>query len=351
MDSKFLYFVKKEIFNNIYESFPPNLSPLCFIEDTNEIWFNNHFFQAGHESIRISEMNNIVNVSLSEDSFNIVPGSESISVKSQGKNIIISCDALTKINTDDFLEWKDGKLYHKASGVNRGQYGPKVDLFGTNAVPTFQIEVDAAGHITSIKEKTVTIRDYVEQREADSTNKNRQLLLAEREEAQDDTNITRKANATFNNATGELKVPKMIVEGVENTNVLIIQNGNIIVQNGVIEGKVKGEVEGTATPKIHISDIPDYGGASLYTYGHVKLVDEVSDNPERSSNNTDKMNKNVIALAASPYAVHDYFQRHKMQVVAKDQNLGNVDLGSNWSFGDDFVAKDSKVQIRWTEVK
>jgi hypothetical protein len=28
-----------------------------------------------------------------------------------------------------------------------------VDLFGTNAVPTFQIEVDAAGHITSIKEK------------------------------------------------------------------------------------------------------------------------------------------------------------------------------------------------------
>jgi hypothetical protein len=65
-------------------------------------------------------MNNIVNVSLSEDSFNIVPGSESISIRSQDKNVIISCDALTKINTDDFLEWKDGKLYHKPSGVTKG---------------------------------------------------------------------------------------------------------------------------------------------------------------------------------------------------------------------------------------
>jgi hypothetical protein len=89
--------------------------------------------------------------------------------------------------------------------------------------------------------------------------------------------------------------------------ILVIEHGNVIVIDGVIEGKVKGEVEGTATPKIHISDIPDYGGASLHTYGHVMLVDEIPDNPERSSSNTDKMNKNVIALAASPYAVHDYF--------------------------------------------
>jgi len=96
-------------------------------------------------------MDNIVNVSLSEDSFNIVPGSESISLKSQGKSVIISCDALTRIDTDDFLEWKDNKLYHKKTGVEAGNYGTNVDLFGTNAVPTFSIDVDAAGHITSIK--------------------------------------------------------------------------------------------------------------------------------------------------------------------------------------------------------
>lgn len=350
MDSKFLYFVKREIFNALYEQFPSNLSPLCFIEDTNEIWFNHHFFQAGHESIRISEMDNIVNVSLSEDSFNIVPGSESISLKSQGNNVIISCDALTRIDTDDYLEWKENRLYHKISGATPGQYGPKVDLFGTNAVPTFQINVDAAGHITSIKEKTTTIRDYVEQRESDSINSDRQLLLAERGEPQDDTNITRKANATFNNASGELKVPKMVIEGVEQTNVLVINHGNIIVKDGVIEGKVKGEVEGTATPKIHISDIPDYGGASLHTYGHVMLVDEISDNPSPSSNNTDKTNKNVVALAASPYAVKDYFDRHKMVVTAKNDGLVTIDLGQSWGFGEDFTAKDSKVQIRWKEV-
>lgn len=351
MNSKFLYFTKRETFNTLREEFPSNLSPICFIEDTNEIWFNNHFFQAGHESIRVSEMNNIVNVSLSEDGFNIVPGSESISVKSQGKNIIISCDALTRINTDDLLEWKDGCLYHKPSGVDQGQYGPKVDLVGANSVPTFQMQVNTTGHITSIKEKTVIIRDYVEQRASDSTNRDRQLLLAERGETQDDTNITRKANATFNNVTGQLKVPRMTIQGDSNSNVLIIENGNIIVQNGVIEGKVKGEVEGTAIPKIHISDIPDYGGASLNTYGHVMLIDEIPNNPERSSSNTDKMNKNVVALAASPYAVHDYFQKHKMKVMAKDENLNDSDLGSNWSFDEDFVAKNSKVQIRWTEVK
>lgn len=295
-------------------------------------------------------MDNIVNVSLSEDSFNIVPGSESISLKSQGKSVIISCDALTRIDTDNFLEWKDNKLYHKKTDVEAGNYGTNVDLFGTNAVPTFSIDVDAAGHITNIKQKTATIRDYVEQRESDSKNENRQLLLAERGESQDDTNITRKAQATFNNATGELTVPKMIIEGIEDTNVLVVNNGNVIVKNGVIEGKIKGEVEGTATPKIHISDIPDYGGASLNTYGHVMLVDEIPDDPERSSTNTDKLNKNVIALAASPYAVHDYFQKHKMVVKAKDEQLVTNKLNSTWEFGEDFVAKNSIVQIRWKEV-
>ena len=104
MDSKFIYFKKRNTFDSLKESFPTNLSPLCFIEDTNEIWFNEHFFQAGHESLSVSEMDNIVTVSLSESSFSIVPGSESIAInKGQGNNIVVSCNALTKIDTDDYL--------------------------------------------------------------------------------------------------------------------------------------------------------------------------------------------------------------------------------------------------------
>jgi hypothetical protein len=72
----------------------------------------------------VSEMNNNVIVSLADSSFTIVPGSSSIALHAQDNNITISCDALTRIDTDEFLEWKGDKLYHKDSGVEVGSYGP-----------------------------------------------------------------------------------------------------------------------------------------------------------------------------------------------------------------------------------
>ena len=349
MESKFLYFVKKETFLSVKDTFPANLSPICFIEDTNEIWFNNHYFQAGHESVSISEMNNVVTVSLSENSFNIQPGSESISIRGQGNSIIISCNALTRIDTDDYLEWKDNKLYHAKSGVIAGSYGPTSVIIGASSISTLHIEVDEAGHITKIEKKETQIRDYVEQRQADNANSNRQILLAERGEEQSDTNYARKSTATFNNRTGMLVVPKITVSGSSESDVIIVQHGNIKVQDGIIEGKVKGDIEGSATPKIHISDIPDYGGASLNTYGHVKLVDEIGDNPIRSSDNTDKTNKEVIALAASPYAVKDYVEKHKMEVKAYTEEGNEITLGDAWSIGEDFQSNNKKIEIRWKE--
>jgi len=44
MKSKFLYFKKRNIFDALVDSIPEELSPICFIEDSNEIWFNGHFF-------------------------------------------------------------------------------------------------------------------------------------------------------------------------------------------------------------------------------------------------------------------------------------------------------------------
>jgi hypothetical protein len=34
---------------------------------------------------------------------------------------------------------------------------------------------------------------------------------------------------------------------------LVIKQGDIIVENGIIVGKLQGEITGTATPKIHLS--------------------------------------------------------------------------------------------------
>lgn len=348
--NKFIYFKTRQTFDSIKESFPANLSPLCFIEDTNEIWFNEHFFQAGHESINISEMDNVVTVSLSEDSFNIVPGSESISVsKGQGNNIIVSCNALTRIETDSHLEWKDNKLLHKNSGVESGSYGPSNNVSDTNIIPTISIGVDTAGHITDIKERTITIRDYTEQRKSDQLDKNRQILLAERDEDQNDTNITRKGRITFNNYSGVLETPKMKITGAEEQNVLIIDNGNIVVTNGYIEGKVKGDIEGYATPKIHISMEPDYGGASTKTYGHVMLVDEIPDNPSVSSDNEDLTDATIQAKAASPYAVKHYFDSHKMIVKAFKQDNELMNMPQEWQFGEDFLTKENKIEISWKE--
>lgn len=350
MDSKFLYFTKRAYFNNLVNNFPIYLSPLCFIEDTNEIWFNGHFFQAGHESIRVSEMDNTVTVSLSEDNFRIVPGSANIGVRSSGKDVIISCSALTRIDTEGPLEWKNNKLYHKESGVEVGTYGQKTAQTGASTITIPRITFDQYGHATGVEDKQVTIRDHVEQRKSDSENKDRQILLSERDTDYDDTNITRKAKGlSFNNSTETLKTPNIEIEGTKDQS-LLVKNGNLVVRNGTIIGRLQGEVTGTATPKIHLSDNPDYGGASTELYGHVKLLDSMPENPSPSSNNTDKNNASVPGLAASPYLVYNYVKAQKIKVNAFDAQKRVVDLSDRLDFTDDFEVSQNKLSISWLEL-
>jgi hypothetical protein len=66
---------------------------------------------------------------------------------------------------------------------------------------------------------------------------------------------------------------------------------------------VQGNVTGTATPKIHLSLQPEYGGSSLNLYGHVKLLDTFNGVPPASSNNINTNSATVEAVAASPYLV------------------------------------------------
>jgi hypothetical protein len=145
-------------------------------------------------------MDGTVTVSLSDSGFNIVPGSSSIGLSAIGNNIVVSCNALTRIDTDDVLEWKNNQLSHKDSGVTAGGYGPNANQTGANSMTIPRVTVDSKGHVTDAKETTVVIRDYVEQRKSDESDADRPILLSERTTDFDDTNTTRKGkNATYNN--------------------------------------------------------------------------------------------------------------------------------------------------------
>ena len=350
MNSKFLYFKKRRTFDSMVEQFPEDLSPLCFIEDSNEIWFENHFFQAGHESIRVDEMNGTVIVSLSDTSFTLVSGSSSIQLRAQENAIVISCNALTKIDTDDQLEWKDNKLYHKEFDITPASYGPATSSTGVNILKIPKVTFNKNGHATSAETIDVTIRDYVEQRSTDESNKERHLLLAEREGNNNDVEIARKGKGlTYNNYTGQLKAGSLELSGTQSQS-LVLRQGDLIVEHGTIVGKLQGEVTGTATPKIHLSESPEYGGASTNTYGHVKLVDEIKGVPSASSDNQDTNASNVEGLAASPYLVYNYVNANKFKVGGVNANKQTVEVDNRLDFTDDFVLQGNSISIGWTEL-
>lgn len=350
MESKFLYFKKRTTFDSMVEQFPEDLSPLCFIEDSNEIWFENHFFQAGHESIRVSEISGTVKVSLSDASFTLVPGSTSISLKSQDNSIIISSSALTKIDTDDQLEWRDNKLYHKESGIALGTYGPRSTSTGVNILKIPKITFNKYGHATSAETLDITIRDYVEQRKADESDEEKQILLSERSTDINDVNVTRKAKGlTYNNYSQVLKAGSLELSGSKEKS-LVVKQGDLVVEGGTIIGKLQGEVTGTATPKIHLSTKPEYGGASTKLYGHVKLVDEINGVPEPSSDNTNESASNIEGSAASPYLVYNYVQANKFKVSAVNANKQVIEINDKINFTDDFILNGNKLSIGWIEL-
>lgn len=349
MESKFLYFKKRRTFDSIVEQFPADLSPLCFIEDSNEIWFEHHFFQAGHESLRVDEIDGTIIVALSDTSFTLVPGSSSIQLRAQNNAIVISSNALMRIDTDDQLEWKDNTLYHKESGVEIGTYGPNTSS-GVNIIKIPKITFNKYGHATSAETVDVTIRDYVEQRSADDFNADRQLLLSERNSDTNDVNISRKGkNLTYNNYSQLLKAGSLELSGSQ-TQSLTIKQGDLIVEKGTIIGKLQGEVTGTATPKIHLSSIPEYGGASTNMFGHVKLVDTINGTPSPSSDNQNESASEVEGLAASPYLVYNYVQANKFKINGVNANKQTVEVNDRLDFTEDFVLQGNKVSISWTEL-
>lgn len=323
IDSKFAYIKRKEVFEPLIDTIPKGLNPIVFIEDTREMWTCGTYFSIGYPSIEISEVSGSVKVQIGNSFFLMSTVGESISVrKGDGNRIIISSNALNRVDTEPPLEWDaaNRKLLHKTSGVVPGSYGQSTNLGNASIFVVPNIIVDATGHITLAENHNIEIRDYVEQLAPSNLMGERNILLSYNEAGNNmDTSQVRKANGlTFNDAT-----QKMTIAGGMNSNGPInVNHGDLSVLDGYIIGNLKGDVQGQATPKIHLSLKPEYGGASTKLYGHVKLQDILNTRPDPSSDNENINDTNIVAaIAASPLMVWNAIQ------TAKD--YADSILGSN----------------------
>jgi hypothetical protein len=313
IDKKIVYARKKEEFEPLIPTIPEGLNPVVFIEDTREMWTCGTYFSIGYPSIEVSEVSGSVKVQIGNSFFLLTPTGDSISLrKGDGNRIIISSNALNRVDTEPPLKWNasNRKLLHMESGVASGSYGQSTNLGNASvfAVPNFI--VDATGHITFAENHNIEIRDYVEQVAPSNQMAERNILLSYNEANNNmDTSQVRKANGlTFNDATQRITV----AGGMVSDGAVTVNHGDVSVLDGYIIGKLKGDVEGQATPKIHLSLKPEYGGASTKLYGHVKLQDILSRKPDPSSDNENINDTNVVAaIAASPLMVWNAIETAK----------------------------------------
>lgn len=323
INSKFAYIKKKETFEPLITTIPKGLNPIVFIEDTREMWTCGTYFSIGYPSIEISESSGSVKVSIGNSFFLLSTAGESISVrKGDGNRIIISSNALNRVDTEAPLTWDTAnrKLLHMDSGVAPGSYGQSTNLGNASVFIVPNIMIDSTGHITYAQNYNVEIRDYVEQLAPSTLAGNRNVLLSYNADSESmDTSQVRKANGLlFNDSTQRLTVEG----GLDTNGPVFVNHGDLSVLDGYIIGHLKGDVEGEAKPKIHLSNKPEYGGASINLYGHVKLQDILNNKPEPSSDNENINDANVVnAIAASPLMVWNAIQ------TAKD--YADSILGSN----------------------
>lgn len=322
IDKKIVYARKKEEFEPLIPTIPEGLNPVVFIEDTREMWTCGTYFSIGYPSIEVSEVSGSVKVQIGNSFFLLTPTGDSISLrKGDGNRIIISSNALNRVDTEPPLKWdaSNRKLLHMESGVASGSYGQSTNLGNASVFVVPNFIVDATGHITFAENHNIEIRDYVEQVAPSNQMAERNILLSYNEANNNmDTSQVRKANGlTFNDATQRITV----AGGMVSDGAVTVNHGDVSVLDGYIIGKLKGDVEGQATPKIHLSLKPEYGGASTKLYGHVKLQDILSRKPDPSSDNENINDTNVVAaIAASPLMVWNAIETAKSYV---DSILGS----------------------------
>lgn len=327
--SKFIYAKTKAAFEEQIVNIPENLNPIVFIEDTKEMWTMGTYFSIGIPSIQVSEISGSVKVEVGNSFFTIETSGSSLSVrKGDNNNIIINSTALTKVDTELPLQWNivEKKLIHSTSGATAGNYGQSSNLENASIINIPYISVNNTGHITAISTKVISIRDYVEQLAPNALIGDRNVLLSYNESnSNNDTAQTRKARGLIYNSLSQI----LTIGGGANINGPTNVVGDLTVTEGDIVGNLRGNVTGEATPKIHLSLNPEYGGASLNLYGHVKVQDELTETaPPLSSDNSSIDASNVTnGIAASPYMVWKAKDDLHTEIT-NAPSLGGIVIGS-----------------------
>ena len=327
--SKFIYAKTKAAFEEQIVNIPENLNPIVFIEDTKEMWTMGTYFSIGIPSIQVSEISGSVKVEVGNSSFTIETSGSSLSVrKGDNNSIIINSNALTQVDTDLPLQWNivEKKLIHSTSGATAGNYGQSSNLENASIINIPYISVNNTGHITAISTKVISIRDYVEQLAPNALIGDRNVLLSYNESnSNNDTAQTRKARGLIYNSLSQI----LTIGGGANINGPTNVVGDLTVTEGDIVGNLRGNVTGEATPKIHLSLNPEYGGASLNLYGHVKVQDELTETaPPLSSDNSSIDASNVTnGIAASPYMVWKAKDDLHTEIT-NAPSLGGIVIGS-----------------------
>lgn len=377
------------------------LSPIAFIEETRQIWINKTFFSIGSPNVVVSEKDSIIDVDIGDGGFKMSTSGSNLTIrKGTGNNIIFSSSALNSINTETPLEWDNAekKLSHKISGVSAGNYGETASSDNVSLITVPWFSINKWGHITEVIDRNIKIRDYVEQIPSSGVQGNYNILIGNNPNEISDTNITRKAlGLTYDPHLQKLSIEGGILAGTSKI------SGDLTVEGGKIFGIVEGEITGSATPKIHISDKPEYGGASTELYGHVKVQDTLNTPPPPSSDNEDPSSPNIHqGVAASPrmvWNVREELQNNidKVPVIEEvrvnedvmpfeDFNgvlgistegglMGGIDaesgeiilssvsisgytetnekvgIKSSLEFTDDFEYKGNRLSIRWQEIQ
>lgn len=357
--SKFASVKTKELFESLISTIPQGLDPIVFIEDTKELWLRGTYFSAGIPSLEVSESAGSIDISLGSSSFNLSTSGNGLSIrKGNGNDVILTSTALSSINSVTPLKWDDvnKKLLHEDSGVTVGSYGQSSNITKAYVFTIPNVTVDAKGHVTNVYDSTISIRDYVEQVYNSTIEGEHDVLLTYNSSNTntDATQALKGKGITFNNVTQKLTVEK----GINANGGVSISNGDLTVTGGFIVGTLKGDVTGSAIPKIHLSTQPEYGGASKELYGHVKLQDTLPTvMPDDSSDNISNSNAGVIAVAASPkmvwnavQEVQDYVNTHGVQITAYNSNEEEIDLSTGFNFSKDFETSDKNIYISWQEI-
>ena len=323
------------------------------------MWTCGHWFSIGTPALSITQKNgelNKVSLHCGEDSsVDIITSGTGLSllINSNGQ-LEFKSNTLTTINTKFPIEYNiaTNTVTHSTYKYS-GSYGPSSNIEGTRTfkVPSFQ--VDNFGHIEFAEDYEVSVSLETKQLQEDE--ELHRLLLSSSNTDQDETGYAYKSNITYDGKV--LTVPGQIAAN----NGIVVDNGNIEIKKGVFKGKFEGDVTGSATPKIHTSTKQDYGGASIYLYGHVKVQDSVPGvDPGASSANTDVTdvtNSGISAIAASPKMVYDalqqakkYVDENEIDVSGYDSEETKVDISKEFEFGQDFVIDNKIVNLRWKEL-